>query len=351
VSPDPAPGVPNREPSAGRDPSHRSWARPVGLALVVALVAVAALLERHQVAEGSAELGHLRWWWVLSALVCESASMVAFARMQRRLLRAGGLAFATGSMVAITYAGNAISVSLPVAGSGLGTAYQYRAYTDRGASRDVAAWVLAVSGVVSTVAFALVLVAGALASGSGTGAVAGGAAGLILALPVATLVVAIRHDGARRRVTRQATRVVTRTQRVIRRPAGDPGQLVGRWIDQLAGLRLSPGSWSLVWGLSAVNWLADVACLGFAMAAVGAPVPWKGLILAWGAGAAAASLGLTPGGLGTVEAALAAGLIALGLKGGEAFGAVLLYRLISFWLVLAVGWTVYALVRPRTAPA
>ena len=50
---------------------------------------------------------------------------------------------------------------------------------------------------------------------------------------------------------------------------------------------------------------------------------------------AAGSIGLTPGGLGVIEAALAAGLVAIGVTGHHALAAVLLYRLISFWLVMA----------------
>jgi uncharacterized membrane protein YbhN (UPF0104 family) len=46
----------------------------------------------------------------------------------------------------------------------------------------------------------------------------------------------------------------------------------------------------------------------------------------------------TPGGLGAVEAALAAGLTAAGLNGGLAVSAVLLFRLLTFWLPTIPGW-------------
>ena len=66
-------------------------------------------------------------------------------------------------------------------------------------------------------------------------------------------------------------------------------------------------------------------------------MPWEGLLLAWAAGTAVASLGLTPGGLGVVEAALSSALIATGLVGSTAIAAVLVYRIVSLWLVLAAG--------------
>jgi uncharacterized protein (TIRG00374 family) len=81
--------------------------------------------------------------------------------------------------------------------------------------------------------------------------------------------------------------------------------------------------------------------------AVGSPVPWSALILAWSVGVGAASFGITPGGLGVVEAALAAALVAAGVHSPKAVAAVLVYRLISFWLVDAVGWALYGATRKR----
>jgi hypothetical protein len=49
---------------------------------------------------------------------------------------------------------------------------------------------------------------------------------------------------------------------------------------------------------------------------------------------------------------LSAGLVATVIAGHRALAAVLLYRLISFWLVMAIGWTVMAvLVRPNAPGA
>jgi uncharacterized membrane protein YbhN (UPF0104 family) len=46
----------------------------------------------------------------------------------------------------------------------------------------------------------------------------------------------------------------------------------------------------------------------------------------------------TPGGLGAVEAALAAGLTAAGLDGGVAVSAVLTFRLVTFWIPTIPGY-------------
>lgn len=56
------------------------------------------------------------------------------------------------------------------------------------------------------------------------------------------------------------------------------------------------------------------------------------------AGATIGQAAPTPGGLGAVEAALAAGLTAGGLDAGTAVSAVLLYRLVTFWLPTIPGY-------------
>jgi uncharacterized membrane protein YbhN (UPF0104 family) len=56
------------------------------------------------------------------------------------------------------------------------------------------------------------------------------------------------------------------------------------------------------------------------------------------AGATIGQAAPTPGGLGAVEAALAAGLTAAGLDAGVAVSSVLLYRLITFWLPTLPGY-------------
>jgi uncharacterized protein (TIRG00374 family) len=51
-----------------------------------------------------------------------------------------------------------------------------------------------------------------------------------------------------------------------------------------------------------------------------------------------ASAAPVPGGLGALEAALVAGLSALGMPVGAAASAVLIYRLLTYWLTVPVGW-------------
>jgi putative heme transporter len=51
-----------------------------------------------------------------------------------------------------------------------------------------------------------------------------------------------------------------------------------------------------------------------------------------------------------VEVALAAALAGLGLPVADAVAGVLIYRLISLWLVLLVGWILFMVIGSRRAP-
>jgi uncharacterized protein (TIRG00374 family) len=286
------------------------------------------------------------------AIFAESVSMVTLARLQRRLLRAGGVRLKINSMLGIIYASNAISVSIPIAGSPMSAAFSFRSFAQRGADRSLAGWVLAMSGVISTVALALIVGVGAVLIGNDIAAVIGVLVTLATVVPVLGCLTALRNDRNRSRLESIGAWFLRVVQRLTHRPEGDPRALIAASLARVVELRLRGKDWTFVFFLATMNWLADIACLALAIVAVGSPVPWSGLILAWSVGVGAGSFGITPGGLGLVEAALAAALVAVGVHAAHAVAAVLVYRLISFWLVDTVGWTIYVVTRKmgRSAP-
>src|ERR1700686_2095472 len=159
------------------------------VAFAVVLIGALVAADRSSLVNSVATLGHLDWAWLPLAVAAEAASMAAFARTQRRLIRAGGTNLHLGSVMAITYAGNAISVSLPLAGPETATGFIYRSYSRLGVDPAVAGWALAMSGGFSSLAFALLLAGGALASGSTSGMTvgfAGAALSLLLTVMVLT---------------------------------------------------------------------------------------------------------------------------------------------------------------------
>jgi uncharacterized protein (TIRG00374 family) len=85
--------------------------------------------------------------------------------------------------------------------------------------------------------------------------------------------------------------------------------------------------------------------LACCLAAFGAHLPLISTVAVYLAGAAVASVSPTPGGLGAMEAALVAGLTAVGAPTGPAVAAVLAFRLLTFWLPILPGWLAYRALR------
>ncbi len=83
---------------------------------------------------------------------------------------------------------------------------------------------------------------------------------------------------------------------------------------------------------------AYILCLTVCVAAFGRSVPMAAIAVVYLTGSAIGSIIPTPGGIGGVEAALTAGLTAAGLPGAVAVSAVLLFRLLTFWLPVPFGW-------------
>jgi putative heme transporter len=312
------------------------WKAVVGLVTVVALVWL-VVVQRDRLWESVGLVTQADWAWVLAAIVAQAVSMGAMARQQRRLLGVGGSRISLAGVLATTYAGNAISVGLPLAGPAAATLFAMRRFVALGADASVAGWALAVSGVFSSFALVAVVAAGAVLSGSGLAVVSATVGVLGGAVPLAVLLLSLRRPGPRALVERLGTRLVAGAQKVSGHPHGDPEEIVQEQLDEVTALHPDTRTLTVTAFLAVLNWVADALCLAFAIKAVGGDVPWHGLLLAWAAGTAVASLGLTPGGIGVVEAALSSALIATGLVGSTAIAAVLVYRIVSLWLVLAVG--------------
>jgi glycosyltransferase 2 family protein len=83
---------------------------------------------------------------------------------------------------------------------------------------------------------------------------------------------------------------------------------------------------------------AYILCLDASIRALGGSVALASTAVVYLTGSALGSAVPTPGGLGAVEAALTAGLTAAGLPGATAVSAVLLFRALTFWLPVPVGW-------------
>jgi uncharacterized membrane protein YbhN (UPF0104 family) len=101
---------------------------------------------------------------------------------------------------------------------------------------------------------------------------------------------------------------------------------------------------------AAANVLLSIAYLVAMLAAlwsVGAHPPILATAVVYLAGNAVGSAAPTPGGIGGVEAVLAAGLTAIGIPAHQAIAAVLIFRTATFWLPIPAGWISYLDLRRR----
>jgi uncharacterized protein (TIRG00374 family) len=335
-----------------RRPVWPGRAATAGIAIAaVAVMAAAAMAERSRLAGSLTVLARLHWALLPVGLLLEATSMAAFAAMLRRLLTRGQVRPTRTSMLATIFAANAMSVSVPLAGPGLAAAYLFRRFTRLGANALLAGWALLAGGVISAVAWLLVLVGAGLASGR-TLALAVAVPCVVLGIGLTAMVVAAaRRPRLRAGLENWLTQALKHGSRLLRWPATDPKLALRAWAERFGALRLRPSTWALATVDSLVNWLADAAVLAVSILAVGAVIPWRDLLFVYLAGIGAQSLSLTPGGLAITEGAISVALVASGLHVRQAVAAAVLYRLVSFWLVAAVGWLILLVLRIRTPEA
>jgi len=316
--------------------SRRAW--PVARIVIgFALVGLTlwALSSKTSELEGfHTAFAHFDWWWVAPAVIVEIASYFCFAAMQFELLKAGHLRAPWTPLVKLSFASQAITNSLPI-GNAVASVYGFRWFRRFGADNTLAVWALAGTFVAATVSLSLLAVVGL-----GVAAQEGASLDLVPVL-IGTFLVTLGIGSLfvyERPFHAVLSGVVKTSVAVTGRPRGDTVELINRITAWMTAVRLN---WTeigriITWGV--LNWVLDCACFAMMFLALGAPIPWKGLLLAYGAGQLAASLPITPGGLGVVEGSITVALVAFGGPEASTAYAVLLYRLISFWLILVVGW-------------
>jgi len=124
------------------------------------------------------------------------------------------------------------------------------------------------------------------------------------------------------------------------------------WARELRAIRLSPVAGVAAFALMMLCWVADVAVLAVAFLALHSTPPWTGLLLAYCAGQIAASMPVTPGGIGVVEGSITLALVAFGGDKTVTLAAVLLYRLITYWGCIPAGGLTWLVLRATSrAPA
>ena len=283
-----------------------------GVLAVVALHSGLSLSTFRQVGDPAPE-------WLLLALATEAVSIVAYAVMVRELLQEWSISVRMRTLLRATLGGIAMAAALP-GGQALSVAYWYKQLRREGVGRAVCGVVLTGATIVGVLSLSYILLGGVVLAGN-AGPLA---AARIPLLSAAGALLAIRF-AFRRRLGRGLAAFVGRLHAGLPEEKGLRPKLVGVVI------------------AAYVNWLLDCACLVASLRALDATIPAKSILLTYALAQIVAAIPLLPGGGGTVELSLSVGFTTFGHTSGHVFAGILLYRLISCWGLVPIGWLAVAL--------
>ncbi|WP_406502168.1 lysylphosphatidylglycerol synthase domain-containing protein [Streptomyces sp. NBC_00500] len=304
-----APSTAATGPASTRGPvsvgRRLSW--HAGVTLVVVLCAVYAARRHWPVIEtGAARLAVADRGWLLVATAATVATWACSALAQQ-----GAVArpLPTGRLVAVQFAASAANHVLP-AGIGAG-AVNLRFLTRCGLPVTRSATALAVKATAGTVVRGCLIAALALACPGALRFPHVSATAWAVTVAVAVTAVVLVSGPLRR-----ALRAVLADVRAVHEV---PARAVALWGGSLAFASL------------------HAAVVIAVTQAIDLPLPPAQVALAYLAASSAAVLLPTPGGFGSLDAALALALTLAGAPGGAAATAVLGYRLLTVWLPLLPG--------------
>jgi putative heme transporter len=290
------------------------------------------------------QLGRVSLAWVAAGIGAEALSLWLYAYLQHRVLRLAGTRIPVPALYALTLANDAIAGTVP-GEPAVSSAYRYRYYRRRGASSAGAGWTVFTILIAQAIGMSLLLLAGVLvALTASTGGAGTGVTVLGLVIVLGAGLVLVRRD----LVLRLAGGLVRGFRRVTGQPRGGLAARVEVTLARMREIPLGARSTTAVVALAAAVWFSDFFCLVFAFRAVHAAVPWHGVLLAYGAAQVAGSFPVVPGGLGIVEGSLAVILVAYGVGQVPALAAAITFRIVNFWLAIAVGWVTVGVIAIRS---
>ncbi|MFI7051730.1 YbhN family protein [Streptosporangium canum] len=269
-----------------------------------------------------------KWSWTGVALVASALSYVAAALMLRGFVPEK---LPLGRTVLVQFAGSFVKLVAPAAVSGvaINTRYlQKRGIPPGQAVASVGASQLIGLGFHITLLLLFAYITGSSAATSFTPS----RTLVFIVLAVAVLMlVAVSIPRLRRMITARIRSLFS--------------GVIPRLLDVLQSPR------KIIEGFSGTLLLTIffVLCLDASVRAFGGSLSFAAVAIVFLAGNAIGSAAPTPGGLGAVEAALIGGLTISGLPGEVATSAVLLFRLLTFWLPVLPGWASFTYLQRHEA--
>ncbi|MFF0818478.1 lysylphosphatidylglycerol synthase domain-containing protein [Rhodococcus sp. NPDC003318] len=290
----------------------------IQLVLLIGLVYVAYPFVS-QVPTFVTEMGSVIWWWVLLGLLVSGLTYIgAAAALWACATETVNFRHLTVMQFANTFA----ATTTPAGVGGLALSVRFLTQNGLGGVRATAA--VALQQTVQVVTHIGLLVVFSVAAGRN--------ADLSHFIPSATviyLIVGLLLGGV------GAFMVVPKLRRWLRdelRPQ------IADLTTELVDLARDPGRFLIIVGGCAATTLGAALALWASVEAFGGDVAFVTVTIVTMIGGTLASAAPTPGGVGAVEAALIGGLAAFGVPTAVAVPAVLLYRVLTCWLPVAIGW-------------
>lgn len=304
-------------PQAHAEPARvtRFSARTVVMA-VIGLVALWTLLAQMNIEQITEAVRQANVWWIVAALVFSLATyvgagiaLVAFSPVRLSLARS----------TEVHLASSVVSLVAP-AGVG-GAAINLRFLARKGVPTAIGVATVALVQVVQFLVTVVLLVLLAATTGQSTG----------LTLPSGWVLVAagavVAAAGAALFIPRVRSLLWSKIEPTYRQV----------W-PRLMWVLSNPGRLAAGVGGTLLLSLSYILAFGASLWAFGYTLPFSVLAITYLASNTVGSVVPSPGGIGPVEIALTAGLVAAGIPSGVALSAAIVYRLVTFWVPIPVGW-------------
>ncbi|MEU6999937.1 lysylphosphatidylglycerol synthase transmembrane domain-containing protein [Nonomuraea sp. NPDC046570] len=268
------------------------------------------------------------WAWTGLALIAAFVSYLAASFTLRGFVPER---LPLGRTILVQFAGSFVKLVAPAAVSGI--AINTRYLQKRGIPPALAVASVGASQLITLVFHIGLLLFFAYVTGSSTATSFTPSRGLVVALlAVAVLIVIVLGVPVLRRLLTQ------RLKRLF-------SNVLPRLLDVVQSPRkILEGSFGTL-----LLTLAFITCLDACVRAFGGQMDFTAVAVVFLTANAIGSAAPTPGGLGAVEAALVIGLTVAGLPKELATSAVILYRLLTFWLPVLPGWASFTYLQRHEA--
>lgn len=286
------------------------------------------------------QLAAARWWLPVLALLLEAASLLAYGELILTVLRRTRTQVPRGLVQRCVVVGLALGRTLP-GGNAAALALSVSALRRAGIEPVLATTGLATSGLLSSVVLAGLLPFGVALTWttgrlSGIAVSAAVTAGAVL-VAAALVPVAARRPAAVAARARRLSALVARGPLRRRLDPDAVADVVRRGAEGVRDLAADRRTLRISAGWAAVNWLLDVAVVMVLALTIGFGTPLAPILLAYIIAQLAASVPLTPGGVGIVETVMIGFFVTAGAPVAAATTTVLGWRLVSHWLPILVG--------------